>query len=70
MYTLSALPTNTYFKLIFDFQISNVNSLWMLDIFRCKFYSHISFAKMLNTSGFINRVFLCGIFFFLPELLS
>lgn len=64
MYRLSTLSTKTYFKLIFDFQISNVNSLWMLDIFRYKFYSHVSFAEMLNTSSFITRVFFVELFFF------
>lgn len=60
---LPALPNKTYFILIFDFQISNVNSLQMLDIFRYKFYSHVSFAEVLNTGSFIARVFLCGTFF-------
>lgn len=70
MYGLSALPNKTYFKLIIDFYLSNVDSMWIMHIFRYKFYSHVSFAGMLEASSFITRVVFFFELFFLPELLS
>lgn len=46
------------------FQLSNIDSLRMLDIMRHKLYSYIPFAKMLETNSFIAIAFLCETFLF------